>query len=77
MYKGNPEGVVSIKFAAGEAADKCVELMEGRFFAGRRLAAFKWDGYTDYNMKLQETEEQQAARLEAFGRELEDGGKQE
>uniref|UniRef100_A0A1D1ZUN1 Splicing factor U2AF-associated protein 2 n=2 Tax=Auxenochlorella protothecoides TaxID=3075 RepID=A0A1D1ZUN1_AUXPR len=77
VYKGNPDGVVSIKFATGEAADKCVKLMEGRFFARRRLAAFMWDGYTNYNMKLQETEEQQAARLEAFGRELEEGGKEQ
>lgn len=71
VFKGNPEGVVSLRYATEEGADGCIKLMDGRFFAGRQLKAFKWDGYTNYNVKLAETEEEQAARLEAFGRELE------
>ena len=52
IFDGNPEGVVSLKFATKEAADECVALMEGRFFAGRQLEAFKYDGKTNYNVKV-------------------------
>lgn len=66
-----------IKFATGEAADKCVKLMEGRFFAGRRLAAFMWDGYTNYNMKLQETEEQAGSPTGSIRKGARGGGKEQ
>lgn len=71
MFKTNPEGIVSVRFAAIELAEACIKLMNGRWFAGRQLEAFKWDGYTNYNVKVQETEEEQAARLEAFSRDIE------
>ena len=101
---------MSVKFTTLEAADECVRLMNGRFFGGRQLAAAKWDGYTNLNVKVggwtggwlgggiwgalgagahisnlppvclfaclqvQETEEEQQARLERFAAELEAGG---
>ena len=71
VFKTNPEGVVSIKFLTAEAAQECVRLMDGRWFARRQLQAFMWDGYTNYNVKIQETEEEQRARLEAFARDIE------
>ena len=50
--------------------------MDGRWFSGRQVKAFKYDGYTNYNVKAVETEEEQMARLEKFAAELEagDGG---
>jgi hypothetical protein len=37
------------------------------------LQASKWDGVTNYHVKVVETEEEQQARLEAYARELEGG----
>ncbi len=74
VFGGNPAGVVQIKFKTEEAADACVALMEGRWYAGRRLEAGKWDGVTNHNVLVEETEEEQQARLEAYARELEAEG---
>ncbi|PSC73552.1 Splicing factor U2AF-associated 2 [Micractinium conductrix] len=74
VFHQHPEGVVSVKFTALEPADECVKRMNGRFFGGRQLVAHKWDGYTNFNIKVQETEEEQQARLERFAAELEAGG---
>lgn len=74
VFQANPEGVVSVKFTLPEHADECVRLMNGRFFGGRQLVAATWDGYTNYNVKVQESEEEQQARLEKFAAELEAGG---
>lgn len=74
IYRRNPDGVVSIVFKTEEAADACIKLMRGRWFGGRQLEANKWDGVTNHNAKrVQETEEEQMARLEAFSKEIEEG----
>lgn len=74
MYQFHPEGVVSVKFKEEDAAQGCIKLMEGRFFGGRQVAAHLWDGITNYNVKKQkETPEEEAARLERFAAEIEDG----
>ncbi|CAI4216635.1 unnamed protein product [Parascedosporium putredinis] len=39
LYDLEPEGYVSIKFKSHEAAEGCVELMDGRSFAGRVVEA--------------------------------------
>lgn len=52
LFTGHPEGVVTIKFGSVEAADECVRLMNGRFFGGRQLEAAKWDGWTNFNVKV-------------------------
>ncbi|KAL4431027.1 hypothetical protein ABPG75_006283 [Micractinium tetrahymenae] len=74
VFWGHPEGVVSVKFTALEPADECVRIMNGRFFGGQQIVAAKWDGWTNYNVKVTETEEEQQARLERFAAELEAGG---
>lgn len=71
VFKGHPDGVVSVKFKEAESAQKCVGVMDGRFFGGRRLRAHMYDGYTNYNVKVEESAEEQEARLEAYTRELE------
>lgn len=50
--------------------------MHGRFFGGRQLEAALWDGIEKFYVKpavAKETEEEQAARLEKYAAELEQG----
>lgn len=51
VFHQNPEGVVSVKFKTEKAADECTRVMNGRFFSGRQLEAFKWDGTNNYHIK--------------------------
>ncbi|KAK9833990.1 hypothetical protein WJX81_001143 [Elliptochloris bilobata] len=74
VYHHSTDGVVTVKFRSPEAAQSCIRLMSGRFFGGRRLEAELWDGVATWHApKPAETAEEQAARLEAFARELEEG----
>ena len=45
------------------AADDCINLMEGRFFDGRKLKCFYWDGKTDYKL-VRETQKTYEERVE-------------
>ena len=60
-----------VKFKTVEAAELCISKMQGRFFGGRQVNASMWDGTTNYNVKLQESEEQIAARRAKFAAEIE------
>lgn len=71
IYDNNPLGVAAVFFADFESADKCVELMNGRFFAGRQLTAESWDGKTRY--KINESEEEAAKRMNEWDQFLEQG----
>ncbi len=74
VFQYHPEGVVSVKFKDEDAAQGCIKLMDGRFFGGRQVSAGLWDGITNYNVKKpKESIEEQAARLERFAAEIEDG----
>ncbi|PNW70131.1 hypothetical protein CHLRE_17g707050v5 [Chlamydomonas reinhardtii] len=77
IFKHNPQGVVTIRFRTPDAAQACVGLMNGRYFGGRKLEAFMWDGFTNYNVKPKESAEEEQARLEAFAAELEASGDKE
>ena len=46
-----------------------VQEMNGRWFAGRRLVAQKWDGVTKYD--VEETEEEKEKRLKQWEQYLE------
>jgi len=48
VFERNPEGVVAIKFANSLSASRCIEVMNGRYFATRKLLAEYFDGYTNY-----------------------------
>jgi HIV Tat-specific factor 1 len=48
LYADNPRGVCKIKFGQGLHAEKCIELMNERWFDGRMLKCSFWDGKTDY-----------------------------
>lgn len=69
IYDLHPDGIATVTFAEFEEADKCVELMNGRFFAGRKLDSFLWDGKTKY--KIQETEEELEQRIKKWDDYLE------
>jgi len=69
IYDLHPDGVATIAFNEFEDADKCIELMNGRFFAGRKLDATLWDGKTKY--KVQETEEEVEKRMKKWDDYLE------
>ena len=65
IFEYNPEGVVAVKFEKPKGAIRCVDWMNGRFFAGRQLECFYYDGFTNYEVK--ETEEDRARRIAKFG----------
>lgn len=48
VFSKNPLGVVIVKFSTSYASQECVELMDGRFFGGKKLRCYFWDGTTDY-----------------------------
>ena len=60
-----------MKFKTEEGAQACLKKMNGRYFGGRQVTAKLWDGFTNYHVKLKESEEQIRARQEQYGKELE------
>lgn len=48
VFSKNPLGVVIVKFKTSYASQACVKLMDGRFFGGKKLKCYYWDGATDY-----------------------------
>jgi HIV Tat-specific factor 1 len=69
VFERNPEGVVAVKYQTGLAATRCINIMGGRFFDGRKLEASYYDGHSNY--KTEETKEERKRRDEAWSRWLE------
>ncbi|XP_058005506.1 splicing factor U2AF-associated protein 2 isoform X2 [Hevea brasiliensis] len=69
VCENHPQGVVLVKFKDRKDARKCIELMNGRWFSGRQIHASEDDG--SVNHALVRDFEDDAARLEQFGAELE------
>mmetsp|Transcript_25929 Transcript_25929/g.75550 ORF Transcript_25929/g.75550 Transcript_25929/m.75550 type:complete len:218 (+) Transcript_25929:1068-1721(+) len=65
LFPKNPRGVVIAKFKTAFAAEECIKLMHGRFFAERKLVCYYWDGATDYTVRADDAEEEK--RIEKFG----------
>lgn len=79
VFRKHPEGVMMVKFKNPSAAAACVEQMNGRWFDSRRVECHFWDNVTDYRGHEDPEEaavaaKEEAARLESFGRWLEEGG---
>ncbi|CAH0492849.1 unnamed protein product [Peronospora farinosa] len=70
LFAKHMDGVVAIKFASSGSAARCVEIMNGRFFAGRKLECGFWDG-TDYTHRESTNEEKE--RADKFQEWLEEG----
>lgn len=48
VFSKHPKGVVIVKFNTSYASQECVKLMDGRFFGGKKLRCYFWDGATDF-----------------------------
>jgi len=69
IFERNPEGIIAVKYQNGLAAQRCLNIMGGRFFAGRKLDAFFYDGHANYF--VEESEEERKKRDELWARWLE------
>ena len=72
VFSKNPAGVVIVKFATSFAAQECIKLMNNRYFGGKQVKCFFWDGTTDYsasssNAQLDAQEKEEKQRLDEFG----------
>lgn len=70
FFLDSPLQVCKIRFLSGLHAEECTKLMDGRFFDGRKLRCFFWDGKTDYKV-IRESDEVTNARINEFGDWLE------
>jgi len=77
VFSSNPRGVVIVKFTTSFAAQECIKLMNGRYFGGKKILCFFWDGVTNYSVVVKsdqqedEEEKQEEHRLDEFGDWLE------
>lgn len=77
LFSSNPRGIAVVKFSTSYAAQECIRLMNGRYFAGSKLKCYFWDGVTNYSITAtseraaEEEEQAEAARLDEFGDWLE------
>lgn len=71
IYDRHPDGVVQVTMKTPEDADKCVELLNNRWFEKRRISATIWDGKTKY--KISETDSELNKRLDNWDKFLNEG----
>ncbi|GAB5371360.1 hypothetical protein AAMO2058_001573100 [Amorphochlora amoebiformis] len=69
-YWKNPRGIVMIRYKHPDSVGRCIELMNGRWYARRQLMCYRWDGYSSYGVvdkrKLEaEQKHQQEAKKQA------------
>lgn len=65
---------MTIRYRDPISAQACVKLNHGRFFSGRQVIAYIYDGQEKFQTNRKETEEEQRERLEKYARWLEAGG---
>ncbi|CAN1775300.1 HIV Tat-specific factor 1 [Linum perenne] len=65
----HPQGVVLVRFKDRKDGQKCIEMMNGRWFGGRQIHASEDDGVVNHAMVRDYDAD--AQRLEQFGAELE------
>ncbi|PRQ41485.1 putative GYF domain, nucleotide-binding alpha-beta plait domain-containing protein [Rosa chinensis] len=68
VCENHPQGVVLVRFKDRKDAQKCIELMNGRWFGGRQIHASEDDGLI--NHALVRNLDDDAERLEQFASEL-------
>jgi HIV Tat-specific factor 1 len=73
VFEGSPDGVVAIKFRDWLGADRCIKAMDGRWFAGRQVAAEYFDPRKEIK-QVAESDEARAVRDASFAEWLETGG---
>mmetsp|Transcript_45279 Transcript_45279/g.73742 ORF Transcript_45279/g.73742 Transcript_45279/m.73742 type:complete len:511 (-) Transcript_45279:181-1713(-) len=81
IFEKHPQGVVAVKFKQSASAEDCISIMNLRWFGGRQITAEYFDGKTNYKMETfkptEAIEAEENARIEEFGRWLEEGGDKE
>lgn len=70
IFERSPDGVVAVKFGSQLEAEKCIKLMDGRFFGGQKLICEFYDGFTDYSVP--EPDEDRDARDKEWAKFLGD-----
>eukprot|EP00850_Spirogloea_muscicola_P008763 SM000047S16902 [mRNA] locus=s47:600587:604523:- [translate_table: standard] len=70
VFENHPEGVVTVRFKDKNAGLKCIEVMNGRWFAGRMVEAQEDTGLVNHALVHDAAAEE--ARLQKFSRELEE-----
>lgn len=74
LFEDSEDGRCAVKFADKDTAAQCLEIFDGRFFAGQRIAAEIYDGsfrLRESRHKAVSGEEEEAERLEKFADWLE------
>ncbi|CAN4114939.1 unnamed protein product [Withania somnifera] len=71
VCENHPQGVVLVKYKDRRDAHRCIEAMNGRWFAGRQIHASEDDG--SVNHALVRDIDEETARLDEYGAELEAG----
>lgn len=74
VFERSVNGAVAVKFATMDGCVKCVRVMNGRWYDGRKLEAEFYDGVTDYRYK--ETEADREERDKQWQQWLEQGDDQ-
>ncbi|ELP91928.1 hypothetical protein EIN_399680 [Entamoeba invadens IP1] len=69
VFSTNPQGVVMLKFYTNDVAEKCIKLMNGRWFDQRQLTCEYYDGFTNY--KIEESKEQKEKRIKEWSEYVE------
>lgn len=76
VFSKNIRGIVIVKFKTSFAAQECIRTMNGRYFSGRRLRSYFWDGVANYaqmsSKQEEEEEKKELARIDEFGDWLEE-----
>ncbi|KAI9333312.1 nuclear mRNA splicing factor-associated protein [Obelidium mucronatum] len=74
MYDHSDDGVITVRFRDTEAATKCVEKNNNRFFGGRRILAYHFDGKEKFKetKTAAEIQAEEEKRLAAFENWLEE-----
>lgn len=70
IFRENPKGVIKIRFFSSLNAEECIKVMNGRFFDGRQIKCYFWDGKTDFRV-VRESAEELNQRIDEFGQWLE------
>lgn len=77
LFDKEPDGIMTVKFRDPVSAQACVIKMNGRFFGGRRIEAWVYDGKQRYrrtgDRNAEDGEEDEKARLDAFSEWLMQG----
>lgn len=59
VFERNEDGAVAVKFSSVEASLKCINVMNGRWYDGRKLHAGFYDGHTNYTYRETDHERKQ------------------